>query len=241
MDNGQFYEQQGFAMTCRSLAEYEKMFALEETFLEENPSKHSLVLDVAGGASSFTAEARNRGWNAIAVDPLYRLSPDEIAAHGNEEITISTGKIAKLTDQFNWDYYGSMDQHESRRRNSLSLFLADYTSPEAREVYLAAALPNLPFANNSFSLVLCSHFLFLYGEQLNETFHIEAVLELLRVCKPGGQIRIYPLVDLKRKPIEYLAQLISEINSKGASIELLQSNLAFMPEAEQLMCMHKQL
>ena len=54
------------------MAEYEKMFMLQ---FEDLVGKR--VLDVAGGASSFTTEARQRGIHAEAVDPLYAKSPDD--------------------------------------------------------------------------------------------------------------------------------------------------------------------
>ncbi len=47
------YEQIGVAMTCRSYEEYERMFACDF-----GGSKLGAILDIAGGASSFTADAR---------------------------------------------------------------------------------------------------------------------------------------------------------------------------------------
>lgn len=59
--------------------------------------------------------------------------------------------------------------------------------------YINASLPALPFANSSFDLALCSHFLFLYSEHLDESFHHEALLEMLRVA---AEVRIFPLLAL---------------------------------------------
>src|SRR5258708_39515942 len=59
----------------RTLAEYEKFFALDLTALRKRD-----VLDVAAGPSSFAAEACARGIDAVAIDPLYNSAPAELAA-----------------------------------------------------------------------------------------------------------------------------------------------------------------
>src|SRR5947207_11339292 len=58
----------------RSLAEYTQCFALDLAALRGRD-----VLDVAAGPASFTAEARARKINAVAVDPLYATPVDELA------------------------------------------------------------------------------------------------------------------------------------------------------------------
>lgn len=69
MEQKRIYEQIGVAMTSRSYIEYERMFVLNTEAL-----KGKSVLDVAGGASSFTAEARKKGIFAEAADPMYHQS-----------------------------------------------------------------------------------------------------------------------------------------------------------------------
>ena len=58
----------------RTFAEYCGYFLLKS---EEWRGKR--VLDVAGGVSSFTAEANEAGIHATSVDPIYSMSGDEIA------------------------------------------------------------------------------------------------------------------------------------------------------------------
>jgi hypothetical protein len=122
-----YYQQSGVAMTCRSYEEYVRMFVLEEPQLAS-----ANVLDVAGGASSFAAAAAGKGSRVTAVDPLYRMTVQEIAAYGREEIEVSTAKLATIADRYRWDYYGSLERHRANRELSLELFLADYAS--AREL-----------------------------------------------------------------------------------------------------------
>ncbi|MEJ9368520.1 hypothetical protein P9253_06020, partial [Schinkia azotoformans] len=65
----ELYAQSGVAMTCRSYQEYKEMFMLKEGLL-----RNGRILDIASGASSLTAELNQKGYEAIAVDPLYTLT-----------------------------------------------------------------------------------------------------------------------------------------------------------------------
>jgi hypothetical protein len=230
-----FYEQVGIAMTCRSYTEYEKMFVLNKEDLQQG-----VILDIAAGASSFTAAAKSKGIKAYAVDPLYLKSIPEMAEFGRNEINVSTEKIANLTQTFDWSYYGSPELHRENRLRSLDVFMEDYAKADAVETYFPSALPELPFASNTFSLVLCSHFLFLYQEQFDYSFHINAVIEMLRVCRAGGQIRMYPIFDFKGAPYPSLERLMNEIQEHGAITELVPSELPFIRGSTHYLKIQKQ-
>ncbi len=223
-EQSRFYEQVGVAMTCRSYVEYEKMFVLQDDDLRQG-----VILDIAAGASSFTAVAKSKGFKACAVDPLYLKSVPEMDAFGREEIAISTAKLTQLTDTFDWSYYGSPELHREKRLRSLDVFMDDYASLDAAQTYFSSALPQLPFESNTFSLVLCSHFLFLYQEQFDYTFHINAIKEMLRVSRAGGQIRIYPIYDLKGLPYPNLERLMHHLQELGATSDLIPAMLPFIP------------
>ncbi|MCA0754669.1 class I SAM-dependent methyltransferase [Paenibacillus sp. N4] len=218
------YEQVGVAMTCRGYDEYLRMFDLNEKVLSDGE-----VLDVAAGGSSFTAEANARGFSAIAADPRYNLELAQWIMEAEREIETSTAKLVKLADSFDWSYYGSIDRHRDGRKESLARFEADVMKGDAGDRYIGASLPELPFEDNRFSLVLCSHFLFLYADQFGYDFHKESVNELMRVCRPGGQIRIYPLLSLSWEPYSGLAALMEHIEGTGARAELRSSHLPFIP------------
>lgn len=224
------YEQVGVAMTCRSFEEYVRMFALQS----EELSKAD-VLDAAAGASSFTAAARQRGIRAVAVDPLYGLKAEDMAEHGRQEMEEVRRKLAKLSHKFQWDFYGDVSNHSRLREESFRLFYEDYTLGKGSEHYIEGAFPSLPFADGSFSLVLCSHFLFLYAEQFSYAFHLQAVRELLRVCRPGGEVRIYPLLDLAWKPYPHLEQLVEECCANGIQADFPDSGLPFIPASNKLL------
>jgi hypothetical protein len=234
IEPSKFYEQAGIAMTCRSYTEYVKMFVLKEEDLLQG-----VILDIAAGASSFTAAAKSKGIKAFAVDPLYLKSIPEMAEFSRNEITISTEKLANLTQSFDWSYYGSPELHRESRLKSLDIFIGDYAKADAVHTYYSSALPELSFESGTFSLVLCSHFLFLYQEQFDYTFHINALIEMLRVCRAGGQIRIYPIFDFKRLLYPNLERLMSQLQEHGAITELVPSELPFIPGSTHYLRIHK--
>ena len=230
------YEQVGTAFTCRSFGEYVRMFALGD--LPQPPGE---VLDVAAGASSFTADAARRGIRAIAVDPRYRLPQEELVAEARTEIGVSTAKLERLKDLFDFSYYGSLERHRAGREASLEWFADDFAADrrEGGGRYIAGGLPHLPFEDDRFDLVLCSHFLFLYGEHFDVEFHEKGVFELIRVCRPGGEVRIYPLVTLGFKEYPQLGQLADRVRNMDCEVEFPESKLPFIPGSKRLMLIRK--
>jgi len=227
------YEQIGVAVTCRSYAEYERMFALNEASMGRGP-----ILDVAGGAASFTAEAFRRGYDAYAVDPQYASEASELRVKGLKEIEVSTAKLEGLKDRFDWTYYGDLSLHKACREKSLELFIEHKSADEDKgspRRYVPGVLPQLPFPDGTFGLVLCSHFLFLYEDQFDYEFHLRAIRELMRVCRPCGEIRIYPLSSLRWEPYSRLEELMEQLRVSGAEIEQLTSELPFIPGSSTLL------
>jgi len=109
--------------------------------------------------------------------------------------------MRKARDRFRWDYYGSPEAVIERRRNAMALFISDFQASPTEGRYVAAGLPNLPFQSESFDLVLCSHLLFLYSEELDTDMHLTSLRELLRV---GREVRIFPLLDMDGHPSRHL-------------------------------------
>ncbi|WP_028610303.1 methylase [Paenibacillus harenae] len=221
------YEQTGVAMTCRSYDEYVRMFDLKDADL-----RNGEVLDVAAGGSSFTAEANGRGIPAMAVDPRYEGNAALWISEAAREIDDSTKKLAKIAQVFDWSYYGTLEKHREGREASLRRFEADASGNFGLHRYVAGRLPELPFDDNRFSLLLCSHFMFLYAGQFGPDFHLQSVIELMRICRPGGQIRIYPLISLNWEPYPELDALLEAVRANGGKPELLPTRLPFIPESD---------
>ncbi|RED65607.1 class I SAM-dependent methyltransferase [Cohnella lupini] len=226
----QAYPQAGVASTCRSYEEYRLMFGLTETDLE----RMGPVLDVAGGASSFTAHLNAMGFPAVAVDPFYAGETEEVIAMARKEIEVSSAKLAAMSDIYDWSFYGSPGNHRAMRERSLELFAEDFRKTEARKRYYSASLPSLPFENDAFGLILCSHFLFLYADSFDREFHQAAIKELFRVLRPGGELRIYPLINLKWERYPFISDILRELKDL-AQEEYLPTALPFTPVPSPLL------
>lgn len=228
-NSGNGYPQIGVAVTCRSFEEYVRMFDLAEADLQACGK----VLDIAAGASSFTADACKRGLDAYAVDPRYARPFEQLVPEAREEIDVSTAKLMSVGNKYDLSYYGSFEQHRAGRLRSLEAFAEQYGREEERKKrYQAGSLPHLPYADGEFDLVLCSHFLFLYEDQFNYEFHLQAVREMLRVCNPSGMVRIYPIMSLRWEPYSELARLRSDLSDNGVTTGLFRSKLPFIPGSE---------
>ncbi|SEG72632.1 class I SAM-dependent methyltransferase [Paenibacillus sp. UNC499MF] len=235
METKRFYEQTGVAMTCRNFEEYVRMFDLDPDKL-----RGKRVLDTGAGASAFTAEASRRDIHACAADPLYAMEPSEIEGLGREEIDRFIVKLTERRHMYDWDFYGGPELLKELRKQSFADFSADYANPVSREQrYTAASLPELPHPEGEFDLVLCSHFLFLYGEQFSPEFHLQAMRELLRVCKPGGEVRIYPLLTFGGESYPQLPALLKELAAEGVTAEYRPTRLAFIPGSKDYLTLHK--
>lgn len=234
MSRVSLYEQIGVAMTCRSYEEYERMFSLEESLLNKGK-----ILDIAAGASSFVAKANMKGYDAVAVDPLYNLTLEEMTIHGQKEMKAATEKLAKNAHLFEWEDYKNLDHHDKIRKQSFQLFLEQYQKDKVKRQYIPGSLPSLPFKRETFSLVLCNHFLFLYQEQFNFQFHLEAIQEMIRVTKKGGIIRIYPLVGFKDEEYPYLDSLLETLNVGGVIAKKAKTDFRFLPSATYYLSISK--
>jgi hypothetical protein len=84
---------------------------------------------------------------------------------------------------FHWAEYDSPEGVVEVRRTALRDFLEDLDVGSSAERYVAAGLPNLPFSSGAFDLVLCSHLLLLYSDELGLDGHIDALREMLRVAR----------------------------------------------------------
>jgi len=234
MSKTELYTQTGVAMTCRSYEEYQEMFMLEQHVFGEGK-----ILDIASGASSFTAELNKRGYNAIAVDPLYHLSSEEIGTLGKNEMNIASHKLSQNENLFVWNYYKNLEHHDEIRNRSFKQFINSYKSDENKDQYIPAKLPNLPFDDGTFSHVFCNHFLFLYQAQYDFQFHLAAIQEMVRITKKGGSIFIYPLVGFKDELYPHLEELIEVLNADGVQSNTKETNFRFLPSATHFLKIDK--
>jgi len=181
----------------RTFEEYRRYFLLKP---DELAGKD--VLDVAGGVSSFCAEANALGINVTSFDPVYSLPPEKIMERSEPDLE-SVYKAIGSVPTYRWGFYKNPEYMRELRKRASTIFLSDYkTHPER---YVAGELPRLPFADDEFNLTLVSYFLFAYQDRLGYEFHRESILDIMRVTK--DEARIYPTVTFEAQPSEYIPML----------------------------------
>ena len=190
----------------RSFDEYVKMFVLSEADLQGS------ILSVADGPASFNAEGTEQEYRIQSVDPLYCFGADEIRDRFYAVLDDIISQIASTPEDWVWNYHKSPDDLKANRVKVTERFCQDYEIGKRGGRYTVGELPSLPYASGSFSLGLCSHFLFLYSAQKDLKFHVAALEEMLRVCK---EIRVFPLLNLQLEKSPHLEGAIAQLEQQG--------------------------
>ncbi len=210
----------------RSFDEYCRMFALTDSDLAGR------ILGAADGPASFNAEATQRGMRVVSCDPIYAFSTSEI----RNRIAATSADILDQTRQnhreFVWTSITSPEALLETRMHAMELFLADYAIGAAEGRYVTAELPSLPFEDGTFDLALCSHFLFLYSEQLGAPFHHAAIEELCRVAR---EVRIFPLLALGAIGSSLVAPIAGSFRQLGYTVSIEGVPYEFQRGANKMM------
>ena len=111
-------------------------------------------------------------------------------------------------------------------------FLDDYESGRVQGRYVDAALPSIPFEDSCFDLALSSHFLFLYSDQLGETFHQLAFRELCRVSR---EVRVFPLLALGGARSPYVERIVEDVGNAGHEVWIESVPYEFQRGGNQMM------
>lgn len=202
------------------------MFALTDADMNDR------ILGVADGPASFNAEATAAGYDVISADPLYDFTASQIEKRIEATYDMVVEQTRANADQFIWHDYKDADAVGQARLTAMKRFLQDYPHGKNDGRYIAASLPDLPFADAEFDLALCSHFLFLYSEQFGLTVHINAVRELARVAK---EVRIFPLHNLANQRSVHLEHIIREMVSTGYRVKTRPVNYEFQRGARRML------
>jgi len=190
----------------RSLDEYIKMFALNESDLQKS------ILSVGDGPASFNAEGTQRGYRIKSIDPLYLFTAEQIRDRFYQVVDNIIEQVERTPQDWVWTYHHSPADLRKNRERATQLFCLDYPLGQREGRYAMGELPNLTYQDQEYQLGLSSHFLFLYSDHLDESFHLDSILEMLRVCE---EIRIFPLLTLMLQPSPYLENIIKHLAEKG--------------------------
>jgi hypothetical protein len=210
----------------RSFDEYVAMFALSEEDLE----KH--ILGCGDGPASFNCTLTRRGGHVISVDPVYHFSTDEIKGRINETYEEVIEETRKNKHEFVWRHISSVEELGRVRMEAMKEFLYDYPAGRKEGRYIDAGLPSLPFKNGAFDIALCSHFLFLYSEELSEDFHIQSIKEL---CRVSSETRIFPLLELGAKKSRHLESITDRLNQDGLAVTIEKVPYEFQKGGNEMM------
>ena len=159
------------------------------------------VLDCPGGPGSLSAQLRGLAGEVVAVDPLYALPEEELERRVLADLERTMAGLrnsAALRPDF--DLEACRDQHIQ----ALQAFLEDRRRHP--EHYRNASLPELPFPDQSFDLVLSGHLLFAYAplrngglsssDDFDLAWHRLALTELCRVSRRA--VHHYPAHTIER-------------------------------------------
>lgn len=210
----------------RSFDEYCRMFALSEADLRGS------ILGCADGPASFNAEATQRGTRIVSCDPLYRFDSAEIQGRIAATSADVLDQTRQNQDAFVWTSIRSIDELERLRMEAMQAFLQDFETGKRDGRYVDAELPTLPFQDRSFDLAVCSHFLFLYTEQLGEDFHRAALLEL---CRVAAEVRVFPLLALGGRPSPHVASLAEHLRQAAYEVSVEIVPYEFQRGGNQMM------
>ncbi|MFK5950039.1 MAG: SAM-dependent methyltransferase [Methylococcales bacterium] len=210
----------------RSFNEYQEMFCLNTADL------NSKVLGCGDGPACFNAELTKAGGNVVSIDPLYQFNTQQIRTRIEQVYPEVISQVSQNKDDFIWKTISNVEELGRIRMQAMETFLIDYEQGKALGRYREASLPILPFKQAEFDLALCSHYLFLYSEQLDQTQHILSIKELCRVAK---EVRVYPLLGLDGRKSKHLEPVISSLKARELEISIQAVNYQFQKGAIEML------
>ena len=210
----------------RSMDEYVAMFGLTE------PDLQGKILGCADGPASFNAEMHSQGRTVISVDPIYQFSADQVRARIETTYPTIMEQLRRNVEDYVWTRIPTPEALGELRVQTMERFLADYPGGKQEGRYLPHSLPRLPFDDRSFDLALCSHFLFLYSDQLSAGFHCDAIREMLRVAR---EVRVFSLLTLGRQPSPHLERVCEHIREIGGKHEVRTVDYEFQRGGNQML------
>ena len=191
------------------------------------------ILGCGDGPACFNAELSQRGGNVISVDPIYQFNAEQIRSRIDEAYPQIIEQVKKNEADYVWKNIGNAEELGKARMEAMKTFLIDYEEGCKSGRYVHAALPTLPFKDAEFGLALCSHYLFLYSEHVNQEQHILSMKEL---CRVAGEVRVYPLLTIgNNKESPYLEPVMSVLTDNGVNVSLVPVEYEFQKGATEML------
>ncbi|MGL5943207.1 MAG: SAM-dependent methyltransferase [Waterburya sp.] len=210
----------------RTLEEYKLMFALSEADL------NTRILGCGDGPASFNAEMSELGYFVQSIDPIYQFSAAQIKTRVQENYDLLISQVKQNSDRYIWKNFQNADELGQARLMAMEKFLRDYETGKLAGRYLPQSLPSLGFSDHQFKLCLCSHFLFLYSDQLSWDFHLDSMYELLRVSQ---EVRIFPLLKLNCERSPYLDPIMQDLVKQNFNVQVVTVPYEFQKGGNQML------
>lgn len=213
----------------RNFNEYRLMFQLDDSDMSKN------IAGFGDGPASFNYEATQQGYSVTSFDPIYQFSKEDLQKRIDEVRITVMQQMRENTNNYTWTNIKNLGELENLRMSAMRLFLADFEKGKQDGRYIYHELPNrLMYADDTFDIGLSSHFLLMYTV-LGYEFHIQAMTEMLRVCK---EIRIFPIVDLDANKTDLISKVINYFE-KRYNIEIRKTQYEFQKGDNNLLIIRK--
>jgi hypothetical protein len=210
----------------RSYDEYVSMFGLTNAELALR------ILGCGDGPAAFNSVLSKCGGHIVSVDPLYAFNAEQIRSRISETFGAVMTQMRDNQGEYIWDVLSSVEHLGSLRISAMETFFADFNTGKQEGRYISGELPSLPFENGEFDLALSSHFLFLYSAHLSAEFHLQALLEMLRV---SFEVRVFPLLTLEGALSPHLPFVKEHLAIHGFMVEVQRVSYEFQRGGNEML------
>lgn len=209
----------------RSLEEYIKIFNLTASDLNNR------IISFGDGPASFNSEMTLLNKKVVSLDLIYQFTKAELKQRIDETKETVMEQMRANQGKFVWKSIKNVDELEQIRMGAMSNFVNDFELGKEQQRYIYHELPNsTKYDTLEFDLGLSSHFLILYS-QLGLDFHIQSIIEMLRICK---EIRIFPILNLNATKSEVLEGIITYFKS-DFDVTIATSDYEFQKNGNQML------
>ncbi len=156
----------------------------------------------------------------------------QIRSRISEDYETVLAQVRENQDNYVWGSIASVEELGRIRMSAMNTFLLDYDLGKSNGRYIPGGLPSLPLASGKFDIALSSHFLFLYSARLSAEFHLQALLEMLRV---SHEVRVFPLLTLTGSPSPHLDCVSESLTSYGCCVEIKRVSYEFQRGGNEML------
>jgi len=210
----------------RRFDEYCQMFDLTESDFKK------AIISCGDGPASFNFEATKKGYSVTSIDPIYFFTKEEIQKRINETYEIVLEETCKNKEYFVWKSIKDIDTLGKLRMEAMQLFLDDFDKGLREKRYIPGELPSLNFQELQFDIAICSHFLFLYSDNLSLEFHIQSIEEMLRIA---DEVRIFPIINMNLTTSKYYSPTIQHFQNKHLKVSEILVDYEFQKGGNKML------